>query len=313
MSTRARVPRPVRFASLTLLGPFLLLAAIVLPAPLAGLAAQPAAAAPSATVPEALAQMADTERAFARRAGEAGIRDAFIEYFADEAVGFEPGPVPARESLRRRPPSPVRLTLLWEPRSGDVGRSGDLGYLTGPSERSLPGRPPSFGTYFSVWKRMADGTFRVILDVGIDTPGPAAFAPGFQRAPAAARWSGSAAPAEDEASLLRADRAFADALPAGAAEAYRAVLHESGRLMRGGQQPFTTRDAATAWLAATVTAMTSAPEKAETAASGDLGYTWGRYTERRAATAEHGYYVRVWTRAADGSWRLALDVTTSAP
>ncbi|MGE3189696.1 MAG: hypothetical protein AB7N90_08440, partial [Vicinamibacterales bacterium] len=95
-----------------------------------------------AGVPAALASMADAERAFAARAAATSVRDAFIEYFADEAVAFSPDPSPAREGLVASPPSPPGLELLWEPRLGDVAASGELGYLTGPFEQRLPGRPP---------------------------------------------------------------------------------------------------------------------------------------------------------------------------
>ena len=46
--------------------------------------------------------MADTERAFAKRAADTTVRQAFIDFFADESIAFEPDPVPARESLRKR-------------------------------------------------------------------------------------------------------------------------------------------------------------------------------------------------------------------
>lgn len=122
-------------------------------------------------IPPTLQKMADTERAFAKRAQEVTVREAFIEFFADESVGFEPEPAPARESLRKSTrPQPAGFQLLWEPRFGDVAASGDLGYLTGQSETIVPGQPVRYGNYFSVWKRQANGEYRVVLDVGGGTP-----------------------------------------------------------------------------------------------------------------------------------------------
>ena len=60
-----------------------------------------------------LRKLADTERAFAKRAQEVAVRDAFIEFFADESIGFEPDPTPAR---RNRGQPIVR-------RDRDAGRS----------------------------------------------------------------------------------------------------------------------------------------------------------------------------------------------
>ena len=74
------------------------------------------------------------------------------------------------------------------------------------------------------------------------------------------------------------------------------------------------------WLASQ-RALSSADSKfAESARSGDLGYTWGTYTiaPRRTITTERGatetinveagFYVRVWVRERNGQWKIALDV-----
>lgn len=46
--------------------------------------------------------------------------------------------------------------------------------------------------------------------------------------------------------------------------------------------------------------------------SGDLGYTYGRYTHRLADSTgsiieSHGYFHTVWKRQTDGSWRFVWD------
>ena len=41
--------------------------------------------------PPAFEEMAEAERAFARRAQEVSVHQAFMEYFADDAVGFDTG------------------------------------------------------------------------------------------------------------------------------------------------------------------------------------------------------------------------------
>ena len=261
--------------------------------------------------PPALLKMADTERAFAKRAADTTIRQAFIDFFADESIGFEPDPVPARESLRKREaPQPTGLELHWEPRLGDVAASGDLGYLTGPAEYVMPGKPNTYTCYFSVWKRQPDGEFRVILDIGVPTPEKTTFAPGLVRSAAVTSWRGHESREQSEASLMAFDKAFGASIAAkGASQAYASVMHEAGRLNRRGAQPMA-RAEGVAWLAREVSEMSSEPMKAETAQSGDLGYTWGRYSAKGPKATVSSYYVRVWTRKADGSWQLVSDVTT---
>ena len=67
-----------------------------------GLSASAVVLPPMQSPSPALLKMADTERAFARRAKETTVRQAFIDFFADESIAFEPDPVAARESMRKR-------------------------------------------------------------------------------------------------------------------------------------------------------------------------------------------------------------------
>lgn len=285
-----------------------------LPTALAGpLLAAIMALAPAAAIPAALQEMVDAERAFARLARETTINEAFIAFFADEAVSFEPDPGPARERLRANArPQPPGVALLWEPRLGHVAASGELGFLTGPAESIAPNQPARTMNYFSVWKRQATGEFRVILDVGVATPGTPEFAAGFTRARTRARWTGAAVRSAAETTLSAADSELAERLSRGApADAYAASLHADARVMRHGTQPMTSRRAALAWLRAEVASMTAVPLKAESSNAGDLGYTWGRYAVKTATgAAQAGHYVRVWSRQADGAWLIAADVMT---
>jgi ketosteroid isomerase-like protein len=252
--------------------------------------------------PDALRQMADTERAFAARAAVVNWKQAFLEYFADSAVGFDAtGPGLAKDQIRALPDPPKDAQLLWEPRFGDIAASGDLGWLTGPSTSINPTRDkgqPRHGNYASVWKRQTDGTFKVVMDVGVNLPGPARFASGFTRAPQAGRFSGAATDAQ--ATLADADRALSRAATSSQANAYRGRLAPAARLHRHDVMPRVGEQEILAWLAMQPASPTAEHRYAEAARSGDLGYTWGRLGM--------GYYVRVWSRAADGSWKVALDV-----
>jgi ketosteroid isomerase-like protein len=166
-----------------------------------------------------------------------------------------------------------------------------------------------------VWKRQANGEYRVILDVGASAPVKPEFVPGFTRARTLATWKGREPKASAEASLMAADRALSDALGSkGVSTAHRAAMHPHVRFMRTGVQPVMTRDEAVAWLGKEIASMTTEPMKAETGASGELGYTWGKLSVTLTSGAAHtGYYVRIWTRQADGTWLIAADIATPPP
>ena len=142
----------------------------------------------------ALDGMVNAERAFAKAATQKGIRDSFLEYFADDAIAFNPSPVSATDRLRSRPGRPFsELELTWEPRMGDIAASGELGWLTGPStfiDHTTAGAAPQPGNYLSVWRRRSSGPWRVFIDVGSQPPQAVSFAPGFTRFPMSSRYAG---------------------------------------------------------------------------------------------------------------------------
>src|SRR6185436_4007371 len=190
-------------------------------------------------LPEALTQMIETERAFAARALVVGWKDAFLEYFAPSAIGFAEGkPGAAREQIAKNPDPPKDLQLIWEPRYGDVAASGELGYLTGPVRNIRPSRDngrPRHSTYASLWKRQRDGTFKVVLDFGVNTPGPVTFARGFTRASATNRFTGDFD--ETTPPLSAADSVLNSGLRTGQASGYRGRLAADVRFLRQNMLP----------------------------------------------------------------------------
>ena len=158
-------------------------------------------------VPAELAAMADTERAFAKAATVKGWRDAFLEFFADDAIAFANGVTSAKERLRQQPSTPFSVfELLWEPRLGDVAASGDLGWLTGPStsiNHAAKDNKPGHGCYLSIWRKQADGTWRVFIDVGASAPEPVTFASGFNRINFGERYVGKETGKDARKSLSR--------------------------------------------------------------------------------------------------------------
>jgi ketosteroid isomerase-like protein len=264
-------------------------------------------------VPPALAAMADTEREFARTAKVKGIRDAFLEFFADDAIAFTPDPVSARDRLLKQPSTPFAVNeLLWEPRTGDVAASGELGWLTGPStfiDHADAAAAPHYGNYLSVWRKQGDGRWRVFIDVGSPLRAEAVFAPGFTRMPFPARYAGKEDKTTAGQSLLAADRRLNARIAAdGVVRGYADDLTPGTRLHRPGGPPSVGPAAAAAWLAQNAGDFAATSTAAESALSADLGYSYGKYAMKNPRE-ESGAYVRVWTRDAAGRWLVVADVT----
>ena len=235
-----------------------------------------------------LASMVDAERAFAAAAKTAGIKAAFLEYLDDDAITLLPTPGRAKDVWRGRPdpPDPLKAKLTWEPRTGAVSSSGDLGWLTGPYV-FMPeaGAQASYGCYFSVWTRSPGKPWRVALDQGIDTPAPCVFKEtGFQEAKTA-HWKGAIdAPDVARTKLLARDGEVSQGATRDPGPTIIAnVLDANGRVYRPGRQIFVGAVAARVYLTAEQPAIATTPVEAVVSRAQDLGYTYGNGRHRRRA------------------------------
>jgi ketosteroid isomerase-like protein len=300
-----------------------------LPALLAGIAVMVLAQELPRLEPAALREMVETERAFAAMGAEVGVYDSFFKYFGEEGISFSRHPERFRERARKSPPPtprpPRQFKLEWWPVYGDVAESGDLGYNTGPtlvSDLTAQNRPSRHGYFFSVWKKQADGTWNVAVDMGTDTPGVDAAHQDrmrYTRAPQKKSSKVKRAAAEGRAELMKLEDEFFEAARKQAGrDAYIAYMAEYCRLHRSWNFPILGREAAGKYFAGqnlSVTAWEAIDGGVST--SGELGYTYGRYeirkTENGAERTEKGYFTRVWKQDGRGKWKLVADVTNALP
>ncbi len=271
--------------------------------------------------PPAQVELVKTERAFAKLAVERGVRESFIAYFAEDGIGFAPHPHKVKETFSKNPAPATRpaITLNWAPVYGDIAEAGDLGWNTGPTlieDASAEKKPARHGMFFSVWKKQSDGSWRVALDLGADTP--VAVAPLNAPFKTYYRASGKR-PAvnvnvEDEiAGLLKVEREFlATAKSSSLGQAYQSRLSDDARVHRPSVMPVVGKDALRSWLANQTMTLSGEPIKVDVSRSGDLGYAYGSY-ELGGTQPQKGYFARVWKRDAAGQWRIVVDTINPAP
>jgi ketosteroid isomerase-like protein len=277
------------------------------------------------------ARLGETDRAFSRLSRQQGMRAAFLAYLAGDAVLFRPGPVPGRAFLEARPSPPIEL--IWAPIYSAVAASGDLGYTTGPYEVRDTGPDRALeeqGYYVTIWRKQADGGWKVAVDQGVATPPPVgADAAALGEAGEHAATGGSGAPAANatgapangaaQKAVLDADRHFAgDAGAHGARAAYMANLAPDARLYRAGVLPAVGRDAVGRALAAGRQGASSwQPTAAAASAAGDLGYTYGDTALMAPGVPgriqQAAMYLRLWQRQRDGTYRIVLDLVKALP
>lgn len=113
-------------------------------------------------------EVADTERAFAQTMAD---RDhaAFVSFLSDEAVFFS-GPAPLRGKQQVGGAwkgffEGSAAPFSWAPEQVEVLGSGSLALSSGPV-RNPAGEV--VGTFTSIWRREAPGTWRIVFDKGCE-------------------------------------------------------------------------------------------------------------------------------------------------
>lgn len=118
------------------------------------------------------ALLIDLETRFAKDVAERG-GDGFAAWFADDGVALGNGDAPliGKVAITRSSKwDPKVYQLTWTPTDAVMGPSGDMGYTWGHYEgrsKDKNGNPvQTSGRYTTVWRKQADGSWKVVLDVG---------------------------------------------------------------------------------------------------------------------------------------------------
>lgn len=119
------------------------------------------------------------DEAFAKATAEKGL-DGWLSWFAQDARIFPAGEaviegldaIKAHYQKTGFDPKP----LIWRPAGGDLAASGDLGYTFGyasyPGTDEKGNKVVRGSKYLTVWKRQADGSWKVAADLGNASPAP---------------------------------------------------------------------------------------------------------------------------------------------
>ena len=114
----------------------------------------------------------DLEARFAKDVLERG-GAGFASWFAEDGVALGNGAAPliGKVAIAKSANwSPQAYQLTWTPTDAAMGPSGDMGYTWGHFEgksKDASGNPVlNTGRYITVWRKQADGSWKVALDAG---------------------------------------------------------------------------------------------------------------------------------------------------
>jgi len=250
------------------------------------------------TPAEAVRAMVDAERKFYQSGQEKGTRAAFLEFLADDAIIFRPGPVNGKESWNQR--ADTTLDLVWEPTFAAISRSADFGYDTGPSKwrsKKSEGNFTGFGHFISIWKKQKDGSWKVALDCGIEDVGADSKPPLRLAVPKnAAKTTPQSFQDTQIAFMATAHLDFT--------KAFRQFGADEIRLYRNGSFPTIGKKDGLELLGPEQAGVTMEVMKTDVSSASDLAYHYGKYTDGRTAG---GNFLQIWQTDSAGAWKLVLD------
>jgi ketosteroid isomerase-like protein len=138
------------------------------------------AAAVAAGAADPKAELFAAERQFAEAAAAQGAA-GWLAWFAEDAAIFPAdaeivaGKAAIRKQYEASGFTPAGLT--WTPKFADVSASGELGYTYGTWQWQGAGRDGKAvvrtGKYLTVWRKQADGSWKVVADIGNNDRPPA--------------------------------------------------------------------------------------------------------------------------------------------
>jgi len=114
-----------------------------------------------------------TDKDFSQASIEKGTAEAFKMYLTEDAIQLptRSNPIIGRDAIfENMSKSDSNYMLAWDPQAAVVAQSGDLGYTWGfftmswTDENGETKKSP--GKYLNIWKKQADGSWKVAVDMG---------------------------------------------------------------------------------------------------------------------------------------------------
>ena len=122
-------------------------------------------------------KLLDTDWEFSRTSVKKGAAAAFYLFLTNNAMQLPEGSLPIYgkkaifDTMMQGD-----YTLSWTPVKAEVARSGELGWTWGKFVVQVIQKDgsevTSFGKYLNIWKKQADGSWKVAVDMGNQSPSP---------------------------------------------------------------------------------------------------------------------------------------------
>jgi ketosteroid isomerase-like protein len=248
-------------------------------------------------------QIVLTEDFFARKAELEGTKAAFLAFMTDDAVVFTPERTNARQFWTARQPKAGTL-LSWAPNFADVSSNGALGYTTGNWEfrsNAKDVEAAGYGDFITLWSRQPDGSYKWIIDIGVEHAKPAKYSTEWT----SAKVVGGAKPQDSDLT-----QAFFQMVEAkGLAKAYNKFADDNIRGYREGKLPLLGKKALLNVVKDDKGVVTLV-KRGTVFRADDLAYMLTGYQKKTGNKIEKGNYLQIWkfSSGKNGKWHIVLEI-----
>lgn len=250
--------------------------------------------------------LVENENNFARAATEKSVKQAFLDFLADDSLMFVPEKIDGKTYWNSRPQT--KASLVWYPVFADVSSNGALGYTTGHGEfrpDGATGEKVFYSDFATIWRRQADGSWKVALDVGISHDKLPSEDKNWTSPKEAEMTNETKLPASDSVNNF-----FDTATTKGLKNAYKLYAADYIRFLREGKFPIIGKQNA---LKEVGKDKIKFGKNMTLQTAGDLGYVVTSYELRNGdKLTEKGNIVQFW-KLINGKWQIVLDVIVPIP
>lgn len=254
--------------------------------------------------------LVNADKEFSEAAVKNGIKSAFNNFAANDALAFRPNPVNAKTFYSTEQDA---KNLSWTPAYAKVSRSADWGFTTGPYV--IEGTEKSYGDYLTLWK-MVNGKWVAALDMSTSHNKPLTKAVPQFVDPLdfyKPKYANEKDLLTGKGIIVTTEKTLDATLKSYGIAAFGGFLNPDARLLFPGREPIIGKDNIISFYNGMVSKITLKTTKAEKAAGGDLAYTYGVATiDYKADLRESFNYVNIYERQLDHTWNLILQMYSPA-
>jgi ketosteroid isomerase-like protein len=196
-----------------------------------------------------------------------------------------------------------------------VAHSGEFCWVLGRwKAEKLDTKQFKYGHFVTVWRKQADGSWKVIGDTAVVSAqeDPAAKEPIALQTPAFTGGKGKTDVAAVRSALLEQDRKLTASAGKSDATEYLSFLAPDALVLRTRKDPQQGQPAFDT-LKASWTPLPWHQGGGEMSNAGDMAFTYGVREDPDTPDRTESGYMRIWERQKDGSWKVVVDLVNGLP